>query len=301
MIRMERNVRRIAIFLPLLFLLFSCAPRVETLSVFSNPPVDHTSIDCYPTVHTIYKSDKQVIVGVIFNVAFQSDNHVLRWEILDESDNTIYIKDERDFSIKPRTFHSRTLKLTETLKNKLNSGTYTIKVYLDGLLAKSVEILYVPESIINENVSGAVILSSNHAEALHSAVLRSGLLIDTLDACIYSEVKRIIPDTVPPSVSRGIIGDSREITIEKIHEYEDELDKDIYVWSSVEIGKYVGENNSLTVTVYDSKTGTTKEFRSNISAGFYVDVTLKDLLRKTLHETGFVDYLRSLGADRVKT
>jgi len=300
MIRMERNVRCIAIFLPLLFLLFSCAPRVETLSVFSDSPINKTFIRCYPSIRTIYKSDRQLILSVNFNVIRQSDNHVLRWEIFDESDNSIYLKDERDFSIKPRYFYSIAIELTETLKNKLNSGTYTINVYLDGALAESAEVVYVPESIINENVSGAVVFSSNHAEALRSAVLRSNILVDTVDACIYSEVKRIIPDTVPPSVSRGIIGDSRNITIEKIREHEDELDKDIYVWSSIEIGKYIGDNNSLTVTVYDSKTGTTKEFRSNTS-GLHVDVTLKDLLRKTLHETGFVDYLRSLGADRVKT
>ena len=125
-------------------------------------------------------------------------------------------------------------------------------------------------------------------------------IINTFSTAFYHEVKRIIPLTTPHYISERTVGDlsgpncfEDRSCLNKIeHMFED----DIFISGNIRLSKMVYEISTLTVFVYNSKTGIVKKFSYSQHPGIeepYSEL-MRDLIKGVMHEKGFLDYLTSL-------
>ena len=276
--------------------LVSCGPQLKCIRVLPAKPVSYTSPLCYPTIEEIYQSDHEIWLVSSWGSSAKSSDHRLRWEICTLDGEPIHTIPDYHETIYSNMFNSYRIKLDTTLKENLQSGMYTVKLYLDDKLIRSQDVKYINKSIINPNLNGAVILPFSFDGP--SKLSRKPYLNTTTNA-ICGEVKRIVKETVPPAVAEEGIGDdfSPEYLNDpnRMNSVTGVFSEDILITGTLEFSDWEDDTNLLAVYVYQSKTRTKKKFM-HIEGGAkrYYHLVLADLIKGVLYEQGLLEYLGTL-------
>lgn len=230
-------------------------------------------------------------------------NYTLRWEIFDNKDNRIHKSERASQKIKAHCTSWYKIHLDSSTKERLKSGSYIIKLFIDDQLVQSKSVQYIAKSILSKNIRGVVILPFlNKTTDANYAGNRSAVITNSVATAIYNEVKRIVPDTVPHHVVKQKLGSkfSQNCFNEKecLNLLKANFDEEIFITGSIELKKYTNEICTLTTYVYQSKTGTIKKFQySQTGAKGKYDIVIHDLIKGILYNKGLLDYLKSVGKD----
>ena len=177
-------------------------------------------------------------------------------------------------------------------------GLYTVRLYIDDKQALSKSFQYNDISIINRNAQRAVILPFRDV-SIETNMLRDSInaYLNTIANAIYVEVKRIIPDTIPHYVAHQKIG--QPLRPDCFHDpqclsfIENMFGKSIFVTGDVEFGKYVTDNNRLTVYIYDANKREIKEYSNDEKGLTFYSETVHNLLVGVMRKKGLLDYFVS--------
>ncbi|MCK5601987.1 hypothetical protein KAR91_08965, partial [Candidatus Pacearchaeota archaeon] len=230
----------------------------------------------------------------------KSENHKLKWDIVNKEGKNVYTNSNENVTIHPYMYISQPIRIDRITKDDIQAGMYTVNFYFDDKLVKSQNVQYVPESIINKNIQGAVILPfSNKSLETAFAGSRNELLSNTISFAIYSEVKRIIPYTVPHFVAqqnlRTLLRTDCFNNKDCMNWIEDKFDEEIFITGNIELAKYEDDLFSITVYVYHTKTKTIKKFDySESGAKERYDRIIQALLKGVMYKEGLLDYLKSM-------
>lgn len=276
--------------------LVSCAPQLRCIRILPAKPVGHTSPLCYPTIEEIYQSDDEIYLVSSWGKRAKSSDHKLQWKISTLKGEPIHNTPERYRTIHPNMFRWEQIKLDANLREKLQFGTYTVNLYLDDKLIKSQNIDYINRSIINHTIDTAVVLPFSFAGTSH--VRRKSYLNAAANA-IYGEMKRIVKETVPPAVAEGLImGDFTPEYFNdptRMSSVVEQFSEDILVTGTLSLAQYLGQEFSIKVYVYQSKTRHYKTFTYSTSTMVQeYTFILSELIKGVLYEKGLLEYLRTL-------
>jgi len=279
----------------------SCAlNRPQYIKILGGRPMGNTSIRSYPDIQTLYESDEEIFFISTWGDCSKSENHELRWELYNKNGVKVYDTIQRGVKISPYMFYSTKISLDKSIKDSLIPGMYTVKLYLDGDLVKTKSGEYVPKSIINKNVNSAVILPFNDTSvATNMKVKQSSVIINTFSSAFYNEVRRIIPRTTPHYISEKTVGDlcGPDCFEDKncLNKIDSMFKNDIVISGNIRLSKFVVEIATLTVYVYNSKTGRAKfSYSQNPGGDLTYSKMMHDLIKGVMHEKGFLAYLTSL-------
>jgi hypothetical protein len=296
-IHQKLSLSRITILTSVLVLMFlvSCGPQLKSIRILSAKPVSHTSPASYPTIEEIYQSDDEIFLVSSWGRTQTSKKHLLQWKLYNPGGERLYLTTDRYLIIRRNSFYWNRISLSQKQKNKLDSGMYTVELYLDDKLLKSQDVKYINKSIINPNLNGAVILPFSFDGP--GKLSRKSYLNATTNA-ICGEVKRIVKETVPPAVAEEEIGDdfSPEYLNDphRMSSVTGVFSEDILITGTLKFEDVEDETNLLTVYVYQSKTGTKKRFmHAEGGAKRYYRLILADLIKGVLYEQGLLEYLRT--------
>jgi hypothetical protein len=262
--------------------------------------MEYTWVVSYPDIETLYKSDNEIYFISYWENASGSENHELKWKLYNKNGVKVYNTIQRDVKIRPYMFYSTKIPLNKSIKDSLIPGMYTVKLYLDGDLIKTKSGEYVPKSILNKNVNSAVILAFNDTSVeTNIKVNVNPQIINTFSTAFYHEVKRIIPMTTPHYISERTVGDLSGPNCFKdkscLNKIDSMFEDDIVISGNIRLTKYVVEVSTLTVYVYNSKTGIVKKFSYNQHPGVDMPYSklMHDLIKGVMYKKGFLDYLIS--------
>jgi len=275
--------------------------RPQNIKILAGSPMEHTCISCYPDIKTLYKSDHEIFFISHWGNCSRSENHELKWELYNKNGVKVYNTIQRNVKIRPHMFYSIKIYLDKSIKDSLIPGMYTVKLYLDGDLVKTKSGEYVPKSILNKNVNSAVILPFNDTSVETNIKFdASSLIINTFSSAFYHEARRIIPRTTPHYISERTVGDLSGPNCFKDKSCLNKIDSmfkdDIFISGNIRLSQFLVEISTLTVYVYNSRTGIVKRFSYSQHPGgerTYSEL-MHDLIKGVMHEKGFLDYLTSL-------
>jgi len=275
--------------------------RPRNIKILAGRPMAHTPINSYPDIQTLYESDSEIFFVSYWENCSRSENHELKWELYNKNGVKVYNTIQRDVKILPHIFYPTKIYLDKSIKDSLIPGMYTVKLYLDGELVRTKSGEYVPKSILNKNVNGAVILPFNDTSIETSMkVNESPSIINTFSSAFYHEVKRIIPWTTPHYISERTVGNLSGPNCFKDKSCLNKIDSmfkdDIFISGNIRLSKYLVEIATLTVYVYNSKTGIVKKFSYSQNPGgdLTYSTLMHDLIKGVMYQKGFLDYLTSL-------
>lgn len=275
--------------------LVSCGPQLRSIRILPAKPVEYTSPSCYPAIEEIYQSDDQIFLVSTWGRAPSSNKkHLLQWKLYNPKGESMYLTTDRYVVIKPNTFYTDRISLSQKTKDEFKSGMYTIELYLDDKLFGSQKVDYINKSIINVNIDGAVVLPFSFDG--ESYVRHKGILNTTANA-IYGEVKRIVKETVPPTVAEQRIGGSFSPKYfddpDRMSKIKELFSEDILVAGSVKLAEYTEQEHRLTVYIYHSKKGYYKKFTylTHTMVQKYT-LILSELIKGVLHNQHLTEYLR---------
>jgi hypothetical protein len=280
--------------------------RAPSIKILAGSPMDNSFITSYPEMKTLYESDNEFFLIYYWDKysmekSRRSKNHELKWELYNKNDVEIYNTIDKDVKIRPHTFHSNKIDFDKGIKDSLIPGMYTVKLYLDGDLVKTKSGEYVPKSIINKNVNSALILPFNDISVETNIPYNARpYIINTFSSAFYHEVKRIIPWTTPHYISETTVGGLSGKNCFKdrscLKQIEILFENDIFISGNIRLSQYVVDIATLSVYVYNSKTGIVKRFSysQHPRTGLKYTDLMHDLIKGVMHKKGFLDYLISL-------
>ncbi len=280
----------------------SCAlNRPQNIKILAGRPMDSTFVTSYPDIQTLYESDKEIFFISYWENVSRSENHELKWELYNKNGVKVYDTIQRDVKIRSNMFYPTQISLDKSIKDSLIPGMYTVKLYLDGDLVKTKSGEYVSKSILNKNVKSAVILPFHDTSIeTNLRVNQSSSIINTFSSAFYHEVKRIIPWTTPHYISERTVGDLSEPKCFEDKSCLNKIDSmfkdDIFISGNIRLSKYLVEVSTLTVYVYNSKTGIVKKFSYSQNPGGDLTYSklMHDLIKGVMYKKGFLDFLTSL-------
>jgi hypothetical protein len=207
----------------------------------------------------------------------------------------IHTSQVKTVTIENRMSYFHTILLNDNIKEKLQIGTCTVKLLLDDKVIKYQDVKYINESLVNDNINGAVILPFRFRS---SSYVQDKVVLNTVTNAIYGEVMRIIKDTVPPSAAEEeipykfhpkLFSDQEQMT--RIKEI---FPENIFLSGTLELGQWKTDSMILTVSVYDARKGFIRKFAYLTSASASYETIMTDLIDGILHKKGLLEYLRSL-------
>jgi len=277
--------------------IYSCvSSKPERVSILASRPMENSWKSCYPTIETIYESDLKITLVVYWGQIAKSENIILKWAISDDKDNVIF-KSEKYLPIKPNIIWYLPVNLDRGVKAKLVPGMYKVNLYIDGQLVAHQNVQYVAKSIRNKNVQQAVILPfkeiTTESNLMGDA---TPVILNTIAHSIYSEVKRIIPDSIPHYIVEQKIGKLLKPNCfenkECVDFIKNTFGESIFISGYIKLVKFEEELAQMRVDVYNAKTGEIKEFRSAEHAMERYDDLIHDLLKGVMQKEGLLDYLK---------
>ena len=297
-IHQKLSLSKITILTSILVLMFlvSCGPQLKCIRILPAKPVAQTASEAYPTIEQIYQSDDEIYLVSTWGKRAKSSDHKLQWMISTLKGEPIHKTPERYVTIHPNMFRWERIKLEANLREKLQLGTYTVSLYLDDKLIKSQNVDYINRSIINPTIDTAVVLPFSFEGTSH---VRRKFYLNTAANAIYGEIKRIVKETVPPAVAGDLIGG--DFTPEyfndptRMSSVVEHFSEDILVTGTLSLAQYLGQEFSIKVYVYQSKTRYYKKFTYSTTTMVpeYVFM-LSELIKGVLYEKGLIEYLRTL-------
>lgn len=290
------------ILIPISLSFYGCSIKPKAIKIIASEPVKGTVPLCYPSIEKVYASDDEIVLVSSWGESVNPGNYTLRWEIFDNKDNRIYKSKLVNQKIKAHWTSWYKIPLDSSTKERLKSGNYIIKLFIDDQLVQSKSVQYIAKSILNKNIRGVVILPFlNKTIEVNYAGHQSPVITNTVATAIYSEVKRIVPDTVPHHVVKQKLGNkfSQNCFNEKecLNLIQANFDGEIFITGSIELKKYVGEICTLKVYVYNSNTGEKTKYEHRISLRQSYAEIINSLLTSILYKKGLLDYLKSIGKD----
>jgi hypothetical protein len=275
--------------------LISCGPRLKSTKILSTPPYDNTLHSCYPTIKEIYQSDNELVFVSSWSSSGKLEDHRIRWEIYNLAGERIHTSRETTVTIRNRMSYFHTITLNDNVKENLQSGTCTVKLLLDDKVIKYQDVKYINESLINDNLNGAVILPFRFRS---SSYVQDKVVLNTVTNAIYGEVRRIIEDTVPPSAAEEEIPYKFHPKLfsdqEKMARIKEIFPENIFLSGTLELGEWKTDSMILTVSVYDARKGYIRKFAYLTSASGTFESIMIDLIDGVLYKKGLLEYLRSL-------
>lgn len=291
------NIALLVSFNLIIFLICSCSYAPRNLMVLTTEPMSGIFM-AYSSIEQLYKSDDEIVIVIHWGRVSKPGNYDLRIEIDNLQEERIYSSKTESVSIRSNRYRYYKIRLDESTKDSLvDGGIYTCKLYINNELIKTKTGQYVAESIINDNVQSAVILPFLIKPA--EGTIPSDTLSSSFAHPIYSEVKRIIPDTTPHYVAKQNIEKKSDIKcfIDQTctDSIIDTFNQEVVIAGSIEVGRYVGDLNKLRLYVYSTESGVMKKFHTSMVATrrSYEEI-FRDLINRMLFEEGFLDYIRDM-------
>lgn len=280
-------------------LIANCSLKPEVIKVMALDPMSHTCISCYPNIDAIYESDDEIVLISSWDGTVKNQKLATKWEIRDERGKVVWASEIQKVTIRPNVYFTFPLNLDTELKNKLTSGNNSLNIYIEGKLADSQILRYVPQNIQNKKINGAVILpfSLHESEVTLLAADSINNIRNTIACAIYAEVKRSIPDTVPHYVAEQRTGGLLEMDCYDNKDCIDKVkaifDKEIIISGRVTLPKYENDMGWLDLAVYNVKTGETIKFSATPPGAIYYDELIHDMLEEMLYRKGLANYIRA--------
>ena len=288
----------IAIF-AILSLGFSCSHIPSDLLIVPVEPLNHTNPKAYLQIDTLYKSDQEMCIVVYCGKVKESPNHSLKVDIVSNG-NVIFTNTIEDVTIRPQMFLTQPIHIDETIKNSITSDHIAVILYMDDRIISSKSIQYNNTSIINNNISRAVILPFKFKQPSKGRWTNEEAIIgilNTFQHAVYSEVRRVVPDSIPHFIVEEKLGKTV-----KPECFEDEdcvnLIKDLFgdslfIFGTVYVQLASLDSSTLELNVYNAKTQ--ESFRYWIGERFMseYDELFNRLLFGIFYKKGFFEYLVS--------
>ena len=286
------------LFVQIVFLLWCCATLNPTqISLLPSMPDQNTFASSFPEIASVYESDREICLFAAWGNNPPSGSHTLAWEIADGQGLSVYSTKKENITIRSNSSISYRLALDKGIKDKLNDGAYKVTLLLDDKPVLSKEIRYESKSILNGKIPKAVVLPfKDNSVWANMPSFAIDAALNTIADIFYLEVKRSIPDTVPYYIAERTMG--RAFSQDCFNDanciqlLENSFGREnIYITGQMTLAEYVGESCTLSVTVYNSKTGETKRYNGSSGTQRYSD-SIREMCREILYMKGFLNDLR---------
>jgi hypothetical protein len=245
----------------------------------------------------VYESDDEIFFVSTWGRSPTADKkHLIQWKIYNPQGERIYATTDRYVAIKSNSFYTERVSLSQKVRDEAKPGMFTVKLYLDDKLKKSLKLEYVRKSIVNHNIVGAVILPFSFEGTSH---VRRQVYLSTASNAIYGEVQRIAKKTIPPAAAENLIaGDFPPEYFDdpsRMNDVKELFPENVLIAGTLNLPQYQGQASSLKVYTYELKTGHQKKF-TYIATTVHEKYTLalSELLIGVLHKEGLLEYLQSL-------
>ncbi len=284
----------------------SLSTSPEFISIIPAEPISNTSISSYLSIKTLYESDKEIVLAATWRNNRTSENHTLKWELVNSESEVVFIKIDENYTIRPRTYNKVKVPLSDDLKKKLTPGDLTFNFYVDDVLALSTKTTYVPERMVTNNSRKVVILpfieTCDYPQRWGDR--EKNYFQNTMAIGVYGEIKRLFPNTIPHYVAGQKLEENFE---EKCHnksdcgDYLNDLFGDsILIFGTLYFQRVHLDTSSLTLSIYDPQTNIKRKFHFTQPYPGSFSTIMRFLLEGALYKKGAIDYLSSLRSEEVE-
>lgn len=269
----------------------------ETISILPAAPLPQTGVSSYPSLETIFKSDEEIVLIAVWGKAKTSDNHTLKWEIINSKGDTIYSHFRKDFTIREDLYIGQTVRLENYIKEKLTEGELTVNFYLDNVLTASKKTTYSADNILNKTGRKIVILpfDETNDEPEEWGDGTKNYFQNTFASALYGEIKRIFPDTVPHYFSEQKIGKTVKSGCFKDNEcvnfLQNQFGDSIFIYGESAMQHFQIGVSVLRLYVFDPRTEETRMFSGTTPYLVSYSLMIHDLLNHVLHKKGLLEFL----------
>jgi hypothetical protein len=284
---------------PFVFSVYGCVTgSPEHVSVLTAVPMGHTMVASYLSVEKVYASDKEIVLLAHWNNVHESDNHTLKWEVLNADKEVLFSNTRENLAIRSHMWSSVTVPLEQTDEKKLMTDQLVVNVYIDDKLAKSERISYEHRTIENTDFDRAVILPFRDNSDYAWPQDEENAFENTFADALFCEVQRIFPESIPHYIVEQKAGKmfKRDCfhSTECISYLKDVFGDNIFIFGEFHMQHTFYDNTSLTIYVYNPKTGQSRRFF--VSQGFHhsFPVLMHDLLYQVFYDNGLWEYLSDL-------
>ena len=273
-------------------------PRV--ISILPSGPVSGSSYRACVSMETVFSSDSEIILLAAWDVVSTSENRTIKWEILNNNGDKIFTKVLQGFTIKRNTSTSLKVPLNKEVKKGLIPGKLTINLYVDDALSKSKIINYEEKNAINQNNRHVVILPfieiCDYPEPWQQEV--KTFFQNALAEATYIEIKRFFPLIKDHHAAKSKTEEywkSNCFDIEEcINSLTEEYGESIYIYGEAWIQRVDLDSSTLTIWIFDAKTGLKKRFHFNDRyLGSFYDL-MQSMLKGVFYDKGLIKHLISL-------
>lgn len=274
--------------------------KPEDIFLLSTDPMSQTAISFYLPVSSLYNSDKQLYLIAKWGENIGSENHTTRWEILDAKGTKVFTASQKKFTVHPNMYTKTPVLLSDLLKKCQDPTQLTATFYIDDKLASSIKIEYENKSINSSSDQMVVILpfieETDHPSPWSKDI--KAMLQNTAADAIYCEVSRISPDAVPHYVVEQKAG--KQIPPRCLEDkacasfIKKKFGDNIYIYGYLSLQKVDLDASTLTVYVYNMRTGQLKRFYFYQR---YLDTyshLMRDLLTGVFQEKGMLQYMKKI-------
>ena len=132
--------------------------RPKELSILPSAPLSNTDISSYLSIETLFESDQEIVLVVIWDRISKAEKHTLKWEIVNCKGNVIFSSVEKEVIIRPQSCRFITVPLKGDIENGLIPGELTVNFHIDEDLTASKRTTYTSKKIACKKARCAVIL-----------------------------------------------------------------------------------------------------------------------------------------------
>ncbi|MBU1341812.1 MAG: hypothetical protein KKE44_13305 [Proteobacteria bacterium] len=271
----------------------------KDFSILPFVPMEYTEVPSYLQMKTVFESDEEIVLLISWKKVKTSENHILKWDIVDSQDDILFSKIRENFTSHPNMYTYCTVPLESELKDRLNPGELTANFYIDNVLAMSKKIMYESKKIVNKTGRKIVILpfieKCDHPSPWNEK--SRNYFQNTISYALYVEIKRIFPDTTPHYVTEQKIGNvfkpvcfnDKECTSFMQGHFGDS----IFIYGDLWIQRAQLDASILNVIIFDSISHTKKRFHFSHRYLNTFSALMNDLLEGVMYKEGALDYLKT--------
>ena len=273
----------------------------------ADEPKNNTFVTVYPEIEDLYESDRQLalIIGI---EGPQKPKYPVDIQIQNSNGKIIY-NEQKDLEIKlnqGKPYLHYIVLLDNDLKSNLVPGSIYIRLNLDGKPYKDKRLQYHKQSLINKNISKAVILPFySQTNRFFDAKLKDEIL-NTFADIVRVEMQRAAPEVISPEMSGPKLSNLKIKGCLEHATCQTELTnifaEGVFITGDVNIPKLnlssqgAESEASLTLFLFNSRTKESVTFKSSL----LMKVTdtelevMQALIQDIFTKKGFLYHMRSL-------
>jgi hypothetical protein len=273
----------------------------------ANEPKNNTFVTVYPEIEDLYESDNQLVLITAIEGS-PKVKYPVNVQIQNSNGKIIY-KEQKDLEIKlnqGKPYLHYIILLDNDLKSNLVPGSIYIRLNLDDKPYKDKRLQYHKQSLINKNVSKAVILPFySHTDQFFDAKLKDEIL-NTFADIVRFEMQRAAPEVISSEMSGPKLSNLKIKGCLEHATCQNELTnifaEGVFIAGDVNIPKlnYSSQGTeseaSLTLFLFNSRTKESVSFKT----GLLMKVTdterevMRALIQDIFTKKGFLYHVRSL-------